>query len=93
MAKVERQDQLQLEQMIWQKSYRRYIFRPTIFSLNYFCNSLIYIFFHYYFQGGGGLVHQLRKSYSLTDLGHTENDYGATITEHRAITSDPGIYL
>ena len=41
-------------------------------------------------QGGGGLVHQLRKSYSLTDLGHDENDYGATITEHRAITSDPG---
>jgi len=40
-------------------------------------------------RGGGGLVHQLRKSYSLTDLGHTENDYGATITEHRAITSDP----
>lgn len=35
------------------------------------------------------MVHQLRKSYSLTDLGHTENDYGATITEHRAITSDP----
>jgi len=40
-------------------------------------------------RGGGGLVHQLRKSYSLTDLGHDENDYGATITEHRAITSDP----
>ena len=36
------------------------------------------------------MVHQLRKSYSLTDLGHDENDYGATITEHRAITSDPG---
>ena len=79
--------------MIWQKSHRRYIFRPIIFSLFiFFCNSLIF-FFYYYFQGGGGLVHQLRKSYSLTDLGHTENDYGATITEHRAITSDPGIYL
>ena len=50
------------------------------------------IFFcHYYSQGGGGLVHQLRKSYSLTDLGHDENDYGATITEQRAITSEPGM--
>ena len=35
-------------------------------------------------------MQQLKRSYSLTDLGHDENDYGATITEHRAITSDPG---
>ena len=43
-------------------------------------------------KGGGGLVHQLRKSYSLTDLGHDESDYGAS-TEQRAITSDQGNYL
>merc|ERR1719412_2311756 len=36
-------------------------------------------------RGGGGLVHQLRKSYSLTDLGNDESDYGA---ELRAITND-----
>lgn len=36
-------------------------------------------------QGGGGLVHQLRKSYSLTDLGHDESD----ISDQRAITSEP----
>ena len=40
------------------------------------------------------MVHQLRKSYSLTDLGHDENEYGgATITEQRAITSDPGMQI
>ena len=45
-----------------------------------------YNFFHSCnIQGGGGLVHQLRKSYSLTDLGNDESDYGA---ELRAITND-----
>merc|ERR1712213_103813 len=36
-------------------------------------------------RGGGGLVHQLRKSYSLTDPGHSESD----ISDQRAITSEP----
>ena len=39
-------------------------------------------------QGGGGLVHQLRKSYSLTDLGNDESDFGGA--ELRAITNDTG---
>ena len=39
-------------------------------------------------QGGGGLVHQLRKSYSLTDLGNDESDFGGA--ELRAITNDAG---
>ena len=29
-------------------------------------------FFTFLFQGGGGLVYQLRKSYSLTDLGNQD---------------------
>merc|ERR1719323_1339119 len=37
-------------------------------------------------RGGGGLVHQLRKSYSLTDLGNDESDFGGA--ELRAITND-----
>jgi len=36
-------------------------------------------------RGGGGLVHQLRKSYSLTDLNSDEPDYGADLRE---ITND-----
>jgi len=34
------------------------------------------------------LVHQLRKSYSLTDLGNDESDFGGA--ELRAITNDTG---
>jgi len=30
------------------------------------------LFFHFSLQGGGGLVYQLRKSYSLTDLGNQD---------------------
>ena len=43
-------------------------------------------------QGGGGLVHQLRKSYSLTDLGHDES-FGATSMDQRAITTETGNLL
>ena len=41
------------------------------------------------FQGGGGLVHQLRKSYSLTDLGHDESDSISNNERISAITSEP----
>ena len=42
------------------------------------------------FQGGGGLVHQLRKSYSLTDLGHDESDSISDANQRiSAITSEP----
>ena len=34
------------------------------------------------------MVHQLRKSYSLTDLGNDESDFGGA--ELRAITNDTG---
>ena len=50
--------------------------------LSYYFPSLLI------FQGGGGLVHQLRKSYSLTDLNSDEPDYGADLRE---ITNDTGM--
>ena len=68
--------------------------RFTEKNTNYFPNdsklhSKIFLMNFLNFQGGGGLVHQLRKSYSLTDLGHDESDSISNNERISAITSEP----